>query len=303
MLGIFITAIITTVGAILIFGSLLLAGSHKEDRKYLVLATLLTLPLQPLAFYLVRLPLNSLIVQAFPAGSFFYSLTTTFYAPLTEEPAKLLPLLLPFLTATIHPKNFVRFAMALGLGFGIGEMWFVAEMVSRNPEYATMPWYLFGGYIFERLLVCFAHAGFTSVFLWRLGKKSGLGWGLLGAMGLHYLANFPIFLSNLNIIPLDQSTWSIAMTTWLVLIALFLAGMLARFSFGKWQVGRFLNGLAKCPECGTIYPRPLFAVNMLNKRYERCPNCHKFHMTETYKEKPGDGDNPPTEESGFTQPR
>ena len=35
---------------------------------------------------------------------------------------------------------------------------------------------------------------------------------------------------------------------------------------------------AACPDCGTVYPRPLFGLNMGPKRYERCPNCRKWHL-------------------------
>ena len=43
-------------------------------------------------------------------------------------------------------------------------------------------------------------------------------------------------------------------------------------------------GMAKYPECGTVYQRPLLAVNMGWLRYERCPGCKNFHTTQRLKE-------------------
>src|SRR4029077_5818427 len=113
----------------------------------------IALPLQPLAFYFVRVPLDHWLVGQLGSASAAYQWLTSFYAPLTEEPAKLVPLLIPAIRNDIRAANFVRYALAIGVGFAIGEMWFIADRVAHAPAFAGMPFYLFGGYLGERLLV------------------------------------------------------------------------------------------------------------------------------------------------------
>ncbi len=38
-----------------------------------------------------------------------------------------------------------------------------------------------------------------------------------------------------------------------------------------------LMGQAECPECGSIYDRPFFGINLFITRIERCPHCKRFH--------------------------
>ena len=51
------------------------------------------------------------------------------------------------------------------------------------------------------------------------------------------------------------------------------------FVLWKFNVGRYIYGKAKCPECGAIYDRPLlydrplFAAKTGYGRYEPRPNC------------------------------
>ena len=88
-------------------------------------------------FYLVRLPLNNWLVGSIGLTSSLYEWMTLFYAPLTEEPAKLIPLLAPFIFLDIRKENFVRYALVIGLGLGIGEIWFLAERIANNPSFAS----------------------------------------------------------------------------------------------------------------------------------------------------------------------
>jgi len=38
-----------------------------------------------------------------------------------------------------------------------------------------------------------------------------------------------------------------------------------------------------CPECGSGYDAPLFALNFGRTRYERCPHCRRWHWTQARK--------------------
>jgi hypothetical protein len=258
-----------------LYGALLKRLSAPIDRRLLVLAFCLTLPLQPLAFYLVRVPLNSWLAGLLGKDSGLYLFLTTFYAPLTEEPAKLLPLFLPLLYRSIRRDNFVHVALALGVGFGIGELWFIAERVARTPEFKSLPFYMFGGFFTERLMVCLMHGAFTAVALRKL--RNGFMWGVLGAMALHYLANFPLYLGGLDFGGLGKATWQVIMVIWVQLYFLMMVALLARLNYGRFEIGRFILGETRCPECGATYPRPLLGFNFFKWRYERCPHCRKFH--------------------------
>ncbi|MFN8539856.1 MAG: hypothetical protein U0232_20545 [Thermomicrobiales bacterium] len=82
--------------------------------------------------------------------------------PLTEEPAKLWPLLIPAFARRITRENAVRCAVALGLGFGIGEIGFIAQLIYADGDFNALPWYNFSGFINERFMVCLIHGGFVT---------------------------------------------------------------------------------------------------------------------------------------------
>ena len=276
MKPIYLTASITTVLALLIYGAIIWRMKSSADWRWLWLAFLIVLPMQPLAFYLVRLPLNNLLIAKLGATSRLYEWLTLFYAPLTEEPAKLLPLLVPFILRDIRKENFVRYALAIGLGFGIGELWFLAFRVAANPRFAGVPFWHFTGFLNERLVVCLLHSVFVSVALWRLRRQFLLG--VLGAMLLHFFGNFPIYLMNKNVLGLGSAVWALIVNGWLGFYFLGGIALLSYFVYGKVAIGGLIFGQTKCPECAAIYNSSLFAMNLGMKRYERCPSCKRWHM-------------------------
>lgn len=277
MPGIYIAALITTALVLIAYGSFILKMKLPVNKRALLIAFLLVLPAQPLAFYLVRLPINEWLVGVLGKESGVYEAITLFYAPLTEEPAKLIPLLFPFILRDITRENFVRYAMTIGLGFGIGELWFIAERVTHNPEYASMPFYYFSGFLGERFQVCLLHGAFNSLVLWRLRNKVWLGFLLAAAA--HFFGNFPIYLMAKDVGGIGQMAWQVIISLWLA--AYFLGGiaLLAFFRYGKMNVGRFIFGKTRCPECGGIYDSPFFGLNLGSKRYEKCSHCRKWHLT------------------------
>jgi RsiW-degrading membrane proteinase PrsW (M82 family) len=137
MKSIYVTAFITTAVVFSVYGGIIFKMKSRVDWRWPLLAFLIVLPLQPLVFYLVRLPFNNWLVGRLGSTSNLYEWITLFYAPLTEEPAKLIPLLVPFIFLDIRKENFVRYALAIGLGFGIGEIWFLAERIASNPSFAS----------------------------------------------------------------------------------------------------------------------------------------------------------------------
>jgi hypothetical protein len=277
MPGIYLTAILTSATAAAIFGTLIHKLRLPSNERLLWLAAVLALPLQPLVFFYIRMPLDHWLVAHLGSTSVPYQWLITFYAPLTEEPAKLVPLLIPFICHDIRAENFVRYALAIGAGFAIGEMWFVADRVARMPAFASLPFYQFGAYAGERLMVCVFHSAFVSVALWRLRRRFALG--LAGAAALHWLGNFPLSLMAWNVGGLGKTFWAIAIQCWLFIYFVAALGLLLYFSFGRVSLAKAFYGRRNCPECDGDYDAPLFAFNFGTTRYERCPHCRHWHWT------------------------
>jgi hypothetical protein len=277
MHGIYIAALLTSLLAIAGVGTVIHRLKQPATGWLLVAAILISLPLQPLAFYLVRLPLDHWLAGHWPRTSFFYQCLASLYAPLTEEPAKLLVLLIPAVRRDIRPDNVCRYALAIGLGFALGEMWFVAERVSHQPALARLPFYQFGGYINERLMTCVFHSAFVAITLSSLRRHWVLG--LVGAVLAHWAANFPLTLMAWNAGGLGRATWEVIVGLWLV--GLFMAAMtwLTYLIFGRVLHLRLMYGLRHCPECDTDYEPSVLAINNGEKRFERCPHCRKWHWT------------------------
>ena len=281
MSGIDIAAVITSLLAVAALGTLIFQLCDANDRTWLLGLGVLALPMSPLAYYCVRLPINALLTEWLPHDSIWLTLCQLCYAPLTEEPAKLLPLVVawPIFKHRLNRSNIVLAAMSLGLGFAIGEIWLVASFVSRNPEYSRLPFYAFGGFLNERLSTCIAHAGFTSLALW--GLQSGMPRsvaGLLGAMTFHFLANFPIYLMKVDFANLGKPVWSTLTSVWLLICVIASAILLTILHAGtKRFVSLMTTAKVKCPECGEFYRQPILGGNFGVWRYEPCGACHKWH--------------------------
>lgn len=231
MKGIYIAAIITTALSLTIVGGIILRKTSRKELPLLITALLLQIPMCAVAFNFIRLPLDKWLQGLLGRGSEAYKFLATLYAPLTEEPIKLWVLLIPWFISQLNEKNVVRIAMAIGLGFGIGEMWFIAAKLAKIPLIASLPWYSLGGYISERFMVCVMHGAFTAVALRQLRKAFIMG--ILAAMFLHFIGNFPIFLAGNNFGGLGKSTWQIILSVWVPLYFLAMVALLACFGKSK----------------------------------------------------------------------
>lgn len=209
-MGILIAAIITTIVAIVVVGSFIRYLSGTAPRWLLILAFLSALPAQPVAFHFIRLPLHELLSQWIGAGALLTAITL-FYAPVIEEPAKWFSLVLPSLRKALRPQNAVAVALAVGLGFGVGEIWFLAERFSRSPQLAGLPFWQFGGLLLERLQVCFLHGALIAWVFKRFSEGKAVWPAALLGIALHFLLNFPIFLAAVNVPPLGRMVWPLVM--------------------------------------------------------------------------------------------
>ena len=205
------------------------------------------------------------------------------YAPLTEETAKIWPLLfVPAWARRTTATNAPLVALALGVGFGLGEVLMIGVLTALSPLVQTTPWYQFGGFVGERFLVCLCHAFFVfmSVGAWKRWLWPGrLATGLLAAMILHFSLNAPILFARWGWLGPSPTVQAVALQLWV--LAFFTAGavVFARALLGsRGTAGQLIYGEAVCPGCGVTYPRPLFGFNLGPKRYERCPACKRWHL-------------------------
>lgn len=279
MTGIYLAALLTTALAAAGGGLLVSRLPHPARGRLLWLAALLVLPLQPLAFYFVRLPIDHWLAGHLGSASAIHAWLTSLYAPLTEEPAKLVPLLIPAVFRDIRPANFARYALAIGIGFAIGEMWFIAERVARQPALASAPFYSFSGYAGERLMTCVIHSACVALALNRLRRRFVLGFATAAAA--HWAVNFPLLLMSWNVGGIGRGAWMILVQCWLMAVLIAAVLLLACFVTGRAPSMRWAYGVRRCPECGGDYDAPIFALNFGPTRYERCPHCKRWHWTHT----------------------
>ena len=140
-------------------------------------------------------------------------LIATLYAPLTEEAAKWLTALVPAVRRAISAQP-VAVALAVGIGFGIGEIWFLAQAIVSQPNFTDAPFWRFNGFIIERLEVCFLHGAFVSLPFVQLARGRPFWIGGVAGMALHFLLNFPIYLAQIDVPPLGRERWGILLALW-----------------------------------------------------------------------------------------
>jgi len=216
MVGILIAAGITTLIVLPII-YLLWLGSKTSCLTLLPL--LLQLPMSLILNLTVKNWLNLGII-----GLGLPLLTTLllllFVAPFTEEAIKLvgLPLILrsPFKTpddigieSKAGLKQLRTAGIMSGLGFGVGEIWAIAWLVSLTPEIGAYPWFFYQPFIIERAEVVFIHGFMGLVSFW--GYPRWLPVYYLLAVVIHASVNAPIILLNLSLITAAQVSLFITM--------------------------------------------------------------------------------------------
>ena len=281
MAGIIPAAVIAALAAAGIYGGALALIAPRPERGLLLALLLLELPMSAATFFLVRRPLDAALHGAL-GDSGLYRALTTLYAPLTEEPAKLWPLLLPPLARRVTREGAMRAGAALGLGFGLGEIGLLARLILVEPRYAGIPWYQFTGFINERWMVCLIHAAFTAVAVcaWRRWR-GGLALGLPLAMALHFLLNIAIVVVRLSPLGRYPVVASTLLSLWVAGFwcgAIVLLVVLNRATTSVPATTPGLFGEAICPECGRVYARSALALNLGARRLERCPHCGRWHL-------------------------
>ena len=250
---------------------------QKDSRKLFIILSLIMLPMNGIAFHFLRMPIDTLLSH-FIDNHKIIQFIRIFYAPFTEEPAKLWILFLPWFFQRISTTNLFIPALAIGFGFGIGEVWTVATLLSKNPELVKYPWFMLGGFLSERLMVCFFHAAFTGTAMFFIIKKKLVFLALFLCMTLHFAGNSPIFLSHLNVFGIGQIAWAHIQQIFMIVYFLGMIAILLFLFYGRNWLWKTFKGQTLCPECKTMYDRPIFKINLLHKSFERCTNCKHWHF-------------------------
>ncbi|MEW6687432.1 MAG: PrsW family glutamic-type intramembrane protease [Candidatus Edwardsbacteria bacterium] len=205
-MGIYLSAGIATVLSIVLSGYLISLWD-KSFKKYLLLVFLL-LPFSPFVNILVKKPLTLMLERLFQisekAKPWWFLLIDLFIAPITEELFKVLPIIVFPLRQWVRDyRSVLCIGLAVGLGFGLGEMWLIAWRIHiAKPEIANLAFYKLGGFIGERALCCFVHGILTSLVLkGLLGSFKDILSGYLKAVSLHALLNTSALLYQEKILP------------------------------------------------------------------------------------------------------
>ena len=266
-MGILFAAAIATIAALVIIGGIIAWNSTWTDRWFLTFLCLVMMPASPLTFYGLRLPIDGLL-QRLVIDDGLRRLVTFALRPLIEELFKLWPLMIPIIWKSTTKETRLWRALAIGLGFGIGEIWLLTEIVFRNnPDVANQSLLSLTGFINERVMVCLIHGALTGIALHQIGP------GLPIAIGLHTIGNLPIYLMEISAFGLAATTWTTIVQTWVLWYFFMMVAFVWTMAGGDFHAIWLLFGDATCPYCGTVYPRASLTWNLRVVHQDHCPRC------------------------------
>jgi len=272
-MGILIAAVLASVSAMLIIGGILLWRSERNERRILLWLMLLQLPISPLLYFTLRVPLDALLERSV-AEPYLRDVVTFIQRSFTEELVKLWPLALPFVWKSLTTKNTIGRGMALGLGFGIGELWLLTKIVLQtDPDTANLPLITLTGFINERVIVCAIHGALTVVAL------QALLTGLPAAVALHALGTLPFLLEKVCSFGLNARTWGSIKQAWILTYFAMMMSILWTMGGGDLHLIWLLFGDATCPYCGMIYPRATLTWTLTVVHHDHCPRCKHRNIT------------------------
>lgn len=192
--AIYIAALIATATSALLWGGLVYWLSK---RKWMYLALMLiTLPFSAIVNLWIKKPVYEFLLSSLDISELsmtspvWFLVFVLFLSPVTEEAVKLSPVLAKQVRRMIDRSSALWTGMGLGMGFGIGEIWYLAWGFSMVPGLAGYPFYYFGGFIWERVTVVFIHGVMTAVAVTAFMKRGkGLLTGYIGAVFFHAFTN------------------------------------------------------------------------------------------------------------------
>lgn len=224
MNGVFVASIIATTLV------LLFALTFNYFRKYkinlnCIYISILLLPMCYIAYTFIRIPFDNIIKNVYHISAVvpkWYYIIFLLYAPIIEEFAKVIPLFIPFIRKSITKENYILYGLTSGLSFGIGEMWFLANIISNSNFYTNLHWYHFNGFIYERILSSICHACLTTI-VYKYTIKNKMYKGIMIAMTLHGLLNLPIILVAGKFIILSKAIYENFMMIYILIFTILIS--------------------------------------------------------------------------------
>ena len=206
-MGIFQAALIATVVSVGIGHALLRSWTCRWRLHYGVTAA--SLAFSPLVNLLVKKPALGVMlgrVHLQPAVStwpWWFAALVLLVVGISEEAIKLLPLLAPEVRRVLGTRGSAEpLAFAIGLGFAVGEIWYLAYRIHVNdPASAGLPFYMLGGFVTERIATLTIHSFLVMLPLraWQNGAASFLRW-TAGAMLAHALIDTTAMLYQMKVV-------------------------------------------------------------------------------------------------------
>lgn len=143
---------------------------------------------------------------------------------ITEELFKIIPIAIPRFKEEMKSSELtkVQIGWSLGIGFGIGEIWYLAFLIALDPNFEGIRWFLFTGFLFERVLVVILHAGMTILTLYGFNKKKLWLTIILGIIShgiIDYIAVASLYLNEIYILFIIISIISIPLIILAFIIA------------------------------------------------------------------------------------
>lgn len=218
-----LSAVITTI--LMVFILLVVQRKLRLSGKIFFLTLVAALPLSYIINQ-IKIPiLNNLFTSKVTSNSLTLvdGLLWVFIVGFTEELIKFILFILIIQTLNHYSlknyKNTVVVAYCTGIGFGIGEIWYLVSLLLYYsvPDANLIAW--LGGFGFERFFVTFGHAAMFMVIIYGYRKNDvWTGIYLLAAMIIHALYDLPIILASIKII----SSLELALIIFIEIIASFI---------------------------------------------------------------------------------
>jgi hypothetical protein len=199
---IYVMALITLVVSLVLWGGMIYLFSGRKTRYFWLL--LVGLPLSAVSNLIIK---QQAIIQVGKAAHIqsqlglatpaWFLAFAVLISPLIEELIKVAPLLLKPAWRVITSRSGALWAgFTLGVSFGLGEAAFLAFTVAGIPDYASLPWYSYTGFLIERVFTCFAHGVLTAVLAVGIQRRGRfILCGFLAALGLHLFLNAPVVMA------------------------------------------------------------------------------------------------------------
>ena len=212
------------------------------QNRMLIRITILMLPMSALVNLLIKTPVNHFVASFFHLSPevnvsqpVWYLVFLSFLPPITEELAKAFPLAMPEIRKTMKQDALWVGAWS-GLGFGLGEIIYLAWTISVSLQYQGTAWYSYTGFLGERLAVCLVHAMITGIFFYFIQKGQAIS-GYLIAVFLHLAVNAGAILLALGLI----KPWVTSLSLMIMVVFLVLLFENAR---KQWELSRQQSGVS-----------------------------------------------------------